>query len=280
MKMSKETLNNVENKQVGYGKVDKKTMNSVFRRWLFGVHTGWNYEKMQGLGFSYAMMPALRKIYKDDKEGMKKAVKNNMQFFNTNATTGSCIVGAAVALEEQGPQASEAVTAIKTGLMGPLAGVGDTLFTVLPNTVIGSIAAYMALEGNPIGIFLWIAFNLLRITLIKKFITLGYEQGTKLINDIGGLLKNVTEAANILGITVVGALVPSVLNAKFAFEWQNGEVLFSLQEIADKIMPALAPVALVAFTYWLLGRKKMTSTKAIFVLMGLGIVLYNLKILA
>ena len=110
--------------------------------------------------------------------------------------------------------------------------------------------------------------------------TLGYEKGSMLVGSIGGLLKNLTEAANILGITVVGALVPSVLNAKFALEWQNGEVLFSLQEIADKIMPGLAPVAIVGFTYWLLGRKKMTSTKAIFILMGLGIVLYNLKILA
>lgn len=261
-------------------KVDKKTMKSVFRRWLFGVHTCWNYEKMQGLGFCYAMIPALKKIYKDDKEGLKEAVQNNMQFFNTNASTGSAIVGAAIALEEKGPEAREAVTAIKTGLMGPLAGVGDTLFVVLPNTVIGSIAAYMALEGQPIGIFLWIAFNILRLFCMSKFMTLGYEKGSMLVGSIGGLLKNLTEAANILGITVVGALVPSVLNAKFALEWQNGEVLFSLQEIADKIMPGLAPVAIVGFTYWLLGRKKMTSTKAIFILMGLGIVLYNLKILA
>ena len=261
-------------------KVDRKTMKSVFRRWLFGVHTCWNYEKMQGLGFCYAMIPALKKIYKDDKEGLKEAVQHNMQFFNTNASTGSAIVGAALALEEKGPEAREAVTAIKTGLMGPLAGVGDTLFVVLPNTVIGSIAAYMALEGQPIGIFLWIAFNILRLFCMSKFMTLGYEKGSMLVGSIGGLLKNLTEAANILGITVVGALVPSVLNAKFALEWQNGEVLFSLQEIADKIMPGLAPVAIVGFTYWLLGRKKMTSTKAIFILMGLGIVLYNLKILA
>ena len=261
-------------------KLDKKTINSVFKRWLFGVHTCWNYEKMQGLGFCYAMIPALKKIYKDDEEGLKEAVQHNMQFFNTNASTGSAIVGAALALEEQGPQAREAVTAIKTGLMGPLAGVGDTLFTVLPNTVIGSIAAYMALEGQPIGIFLWIAFNILRLFCMHKFMTLGYEKGSMLVNSIGGLLKNLTEAANILGITVVGALVPSVLNAKFALEWQNGDVLFSLQDIADKIMPGLAPVAIVGFTYWLLGRKNMTSTKAIFVLMGLGIVLFNLKILA
>lgn len=260
-------------------KVSKKTMNRVFKRWLFGIHTCWNYETMQGLGYGYSMLPALKEIYGDDKEGLQEAVENNVQFFNTNATTGSLIVGAALALEEEGKDAREAITAIKTGLMGPLAGVGDTLFVVLPNTVIGSIAAYMALEGNPIGIFLWIAFNILRLFCMKKFMTIGYEQGSKLVGSIGGMLKNITEAANILGIVVVGALVPSVINAKFALEWQNGEVVFKLQEIADKIMPGLAPVLLVGFTYWLLGRKKMTSTKAIFVLMALGIILHYFKIL-
>ncbi len=261
-------------------KVSKKTMDRVFRRWLFGVHTCWNYETMQGLGYGYSMLPALKEIYGDDKEGLQKAVENNIQFFNTNATTGSLIVGASLALEEEGTDAREAITAIKTGLMGPLAGVGDTLFTVLPNTVIGSIAAYMGgLQGNPIGIFLWIGFNILRLFCMKKFINIGYKQGSKLVGSIGGMLKNITEAANILGITVVGALVPSVISAKFALEWKNGEVVFKLQDIADKIMPALAPVAIVAFTYWLLGRKKMTSTKAIFILMALGIILHNLKIL-
>lgn len=260
-------------------KVSEKTLNRVFKRWLFGIHTCWNYETMQGLGYGYSMLPALEEIYGDDKEGLQKAVESNMKFFNTNATTGSLIVGAALALEEEGDSAREAVTAIKTGLMGPLAGVGDTLFTVLPNTVIGSIAAYMGIQGNPIGIFLWIAFNLLRLFCMNKFMKIGYTQGTKLVSSIGGMLKNITEAANILGITVVGALVPSVINAKFAFQWKNGEVVFKLQEIADKIMPGLAPVALVAFTYWLLGRKKMTSTKAIFILMALGIVLHNIWVL-
>lgn len=260
-------------------KVSEKTLNRVFKRWLFGIHTCWNYETMQGLGYSYTMLPALEEIYGDDKEGLQEAVESNMQFFNTNATTGSLIVGAALALEEEGASTREAVTAVKTGLMGPLAGVGDTLFVVLPNTVIGSIAAYMGIQGNPIGIFLWIAFNILRLFCMKTFIKIGYTQGTKLVSSIGGMLKNITEAANILGITVVGALVPSVINAKFAFQWKNGEVVFKLQEIADKIMPGLAPVALVGFTYWLLGRKKMTSTKAIFILMALGIVLHNIWVL-
>ena len=51
------------------------------------------------------------------------------------------------------------------------------------------------------------------------------------------------------------------------------------QEILDQIMPCMVPVRVVAFIYWLLGRKKMTSTKAIILVMVLSIVLYALGIL-
>lgn len=261
-------------------KLDKQTMNSVFKRWWLGIHAGWNYEKMQGLGFCYSIMPALRKIYTNEEE-LKEATQNHMQFFNTNATTGALIVGATLAIEEEkGLEAKEAVTAIKTGLMGPLAGVGDTLFVVIPNTVIGSIAAYMAMQGNPIGIFLWFAFNILRVFLMRLFLKIGYEQGSKLVGSVGGVLKSVTECANILGITVVGALVPSVMNAQLKYQYTNGKVVMKLQDIADKIMPGLVPVLIVGFTYWLLGRKKMNSTRVLLALMALGILLFNLGILA
>lgn len=44
-------------------------------------------------------------------------------------------------------------------------------------------------------------------------------------------------------------------------------------------MPSLIPVLLVAFVYWLLGRKKMTSTKVILFVLVLGIILSYFHIL-
>lgn len=261
-------------------KITKKDLNKVFLRWLLGLQCCWNYEKMQGLGFCYSILPALKKIY-PNKEELKEATENHMQFFNTNGTVGAVILGATVALEEEkGLEAREAIAAIKTGLMGPLAGVGDTVFGVIPNTVIGSIASYMALQGNFIGIFLWGGFFVLRTIFIRYLVGAGYKQGTRLVESLGGMLSKITDSANILGMTVVGALVPSVINSKLSYEFTNGEVVMKLQEIADKIMPGLVPVCLVGFTYWLLGRKNMTSSKAIFILMVLGVILFNLKILA
>ena len=260
-------------------KLDNKTINKVFFRWLLASQTAWNYEKMQGLGYCFAMLPALRKIYKNDDE-LNEAVKSHLQFFNCNIITGQFILGANLAIEEaEGAKAREAVAAIKTGLMGPLAGIGDTLFGVTLNTVFGSIAAYMALEGSPIGCFLWIFANIIKIIISKDFINSGYKQGAKLISSMGNMLKNITDSASMLGLMVIGALIPTVIKGNVPYVYTSGQVKLVGQEVIDKIMPALVPLAIVGFTYWLLGRKSMNSTKVIIILIILSIVAFNLKIL-
>lgn len=260
-------------------KLDQQTINRVFYRWLFASQTAWNYEKMQGLGYCFAMMPALRRIYTEEEE-LKAAVKNHLQFYNCHIVTGQFVLGANLAIEEaQGAKAKDAVAAIKTGLMGPLAGIGDTLFGVTLNTVFGSIAAYMALEGSAIGCYLWVLANLIKIALSKKFLDAGYAQGAKLISSIGNVLKNITDSASILGLMVIGALIPTVVRGHVPYVYASGEVKLVAQEVLDKMMPALVPLAIVGFTYWLLGRKGMNSTKVILVLILLSIAAYNLKIL-
>ena len=46
--------------------LSQKTLNKVFWRWYFWGQIGWNYEKMQGSGYCYAMMPALKEIYTNE----------------------------------------------------------------------------------------------------------------------------------------------------------------------------------------------------------------------
>ncbi len=115
---------------------------------------------------------------------------------------------------------------------------------------------------------------------MKNFYAMGYREGAKIVSEIGNRLKKITKAANILGITVIGALIPSVVNARFAYEFSWGEVSISIQELADKIMPSLAPTLVVFFAYWMLGRKKMNSTRVTLLLVLVGILAYNLKVFA
>lgn len=252
--------------------VTKKDINKSFCRWWMHGQDAWNYEKMQGLGYAYSMIPVLRKIYQDDEDGMYLAVKNHMQFFNCGFYTATLIMGATIGIEEEKKQeGAEVVTAIKTGLMGPLAGVSDTLFQAIIKTIFGAIAAYMALEGSSVGIWLWIIANIVKIVVSFQFMHVGYRQGVKLVTTMGSQLKKITECANILGLTVIGALIPSVVKANVPYVFKNGSVELELQSILDKVMPSLLPVLIVFIIYWLLGKKKMNTTKAVLLLIVLSI---------
>lgn len=252
--------------------ITKQDIKKVRYRWLLLGEAAWNYEKMQGLGYCFSMIPVLKKLY-PEQEDMKKALNTHLQFFNTHQEFAEIILGIDIAMEEkEGIEALEAVSAIKTGLMGPLAGIGDTLFGVIANTIFFSIGSYMALEGNPIGVIMYLIWGCIRVALRGQFIRIGYREGTKLIQNLGDKMNRVTEAASILGLTVVGALIPSVVNANVPFVFKSGEVKMELQNILNQIMPSLIPVLLVALVYTLLNRKGMTSFKAIIFVMILGIV--------
>lgn len=107
-------------------KLTKKDLFQANWRWLWASQLSWNYEKMMAPGYFYTVLPFLKRFYQDDE--LVDMMKMHSQFFNTNAFTGPFIIGMDLAIEEhQGYKAKETVAGIKTGLMGPLAGVGDTI---------------------------------------------------------------------------------------------------------------------------------------------------------
>lgn len=163
--------------------------------------------------------------------------------------------------------------------MGPFAGVGDTIFGVILPTIFGSIAAYMGLQGNVTGVVIWVLVNILVVGARFTLLPLGYKQGAKLVTEFADRLNALTDAAILLGVTVVGALIPTVIKATVPFVYKSGKVELKMQDMLDQIMPSLVPVLLVALIYALLGHKKMTSTKAILLVMVIAIILFNLKIL-
>lgn len=259
-------------------KLTKQDINQVYVRNLFALQFGWNYEKMQGLGYAYVIMPVLKRLYGDDPEKMKRALKMQTSYFNTTPGTSHLIVGADMALEEEfGIESEETVSALKTGLMGPLAGVGDTLFIAIYRAIVFSIAAYIALQGNPVGLIVPLVACAGVLWVRYKFTWMGYQSGHKLATGFADSIAPITEAASILGLTVVGALIPSVINYKTNIAFTMGDVTFALQDMLDKIMPCMLPLGIVMLSYWLLGKKKVNSTKLIFILLGLGMVLGNIQ---
>lgn len=261
-------------------KLTKKELLKISAFYLISSQWNWNYERMMSSGYLAAVLPALKKFYGDDPETLKQMMEIENQFFNTNADFGNLIIGIDLAIQqEEGIKAKETVANIKTALMGSLAGVGDALFHVIWGTVFGSLAATMALQGSAVGIIIWIVANILRQIARIYFAPLGFSQGTKLVTTFKDKLNAFTGAATVMGITVIGSLIPSVIRANVPAVFVSGEREVVIQEVLNQIMPALVPVVLLAATYWLLGRKNMNSTRVIWVVLIASIILYNFGIL-
>ncbi|ANU38149.1 PTS system mannose/fructose/sorbose family transporter subunit IID [Vibrio scophthalmi] len=258
-------------------KITKSDLTKVNLRWLFGCQICWNYEKMQGQGYLFSMLPVLRKLYSGEK--LKEMMRYHNQFYNTSPHLGGLILGADIAIEEkEGFESKEAVAGLKAGLMGSFGGVGDSIF-ILVTTILGSIAAYMAINGNALGVCIWFVVNLFIIAVRWKFIYLAYDKGTTLFSGMSTKLDAMTDAATILGVTVIGALVPTVVKTNLLYSYQEGELTVSIQGMLDQIMPAIIPVAIVATIFSLLGKKGFTSTRIIVGIMFLSVVAYNFGIL-
>lgn len=257
----------------GRYKVTKKDLRKTSNRYNFMACNIFNYESQMGPAVSWAMAPVLRKIYKNDDE-YKDALNNHFNYFNSTTCMSSVILGATLAVEEKdGIEAKETVQSLKTSLMGPFAGVGDTLVWVLWPTIMGSISGYMAQQGNPLGAIIWFICNVIFWFVKSKLFQVGYYSGTKLITNLGEKLAVFTEAASIMGLSVVGALIATSVKLTTAVNFKVGEVAMNLQtDILDKIMPSLLPVLVTALVYKLLGNKKWTPTKLILLIIVFSLV--------
>ena len=242
-----------------------KDFQQINKRSLFAYQLGWNYERMQNSGYLYTILPQLRKIYGDGTPELKEIMKMHSQFFNTSNFFNTVVTGIDLAIEEkQGLKGKQTVNGLKVGLMGAFASIGDSIFASLIPTIFGALAAAMAKEGNPIGLLIWIAANIAICVFRWKQLRFAYEKGTTLVTEMRDKLNALTDAATVLGVFMVGALVATM----------------DIQDNLNMIIPKLLPALIVGFVYWLLGKKNMTSTKAIIIVLVVCIVLGGLGILS
>ena len=275
-------MNSSEISHFKHQTLTKEDLRRVNLRYMFGGQLGWNYERMMNVAYVHAILPAMIKMYGDDSDVLRDMLQMEMQFYNTSPFLSAIITGMDLSLQnESGTKSKEAVAAIKTGLMGPFAAVGDSLCGAVIPTSLGSLAAYMGMKGNPIGVIIWLLCAVVILGLRYFELPLAYREGKKLVSNVGNLLNNLTDAATLLGVFVIGGLIPTVVNVIVPFKLTIGKKSLAIQaDMLDQILPALVPIALVALAYWLLGRKKMNSTRVIWVFLIGSIVLYSLKLLA
>lgn len=261
-------------------KLTHEDFKQINRRSLLGFQLGWNYERMQGSGYLYTILPQLRKMYGDGTDELKKVMKTHTQFFNTSNFFNTVVTGIDLALEEkQGVKSLDSVTGLKAGLMGSFAAIGDAIFGALIPAIFGALAANMAMQGNPVGIFIWIIAQIVVMVFRWKQLEYAYREGTALVTTMQGKLQAITDAVTLLGVFMVGALVATMVNVQIVAVPHIGDVAFNIQNNLNMILPRLLPAAITGAVYWLLGKKNMTSTKAIFIVLIVCIVLGGLGIL-
>nr|WP_242693642.1 PTS system mannose/fructose/sorbose family transporter subunit IID [Staphylococcus nepalensis] len=263
----------------GY-QLSKKDFNQINRRSLLFFQLGWNYERMQGSGYLFIILPQLRKIYGDDSPELKEMMKIHSQFFNTSNFFNTIITGIDLAMEEEQKYAAkDTVKGMKVGLMGSFAAVGDSLFASLIPTIFGALAGNMAQQGNPIGALIWIVATVAIVIFRWKQLGYAYKEGVSLITTMQHRLETLTNAATLLGVFMVGALVATIVKVEFAWKPTIGNVTIDIQENVDMILPKLLPLIIALSIYWLLGRKHMNATRAIFIVLIISVILSALGVI-
>ena len=268
---------NNENK---YVLLDKKTIRKSWLRWIMFNQANYNYERMQGTGFCHAMVPVINKLYPDNQGKRAELMQNHMQFFNTEPQWGACIIGLTAALEEKRAQGSEeitgdTITSIKSGLMGPLAGIGDTIDGGVVTPLLLTLFIGITNTGNIMGVIGYIIVEALFMwTIYWQSYKLGYEKGSDAIVTImeSGLINQLILGASIMGCLVLGGLVGNYVTLGLKLMVPvGGGVMFNIQEqLFDVILPGALPLLLTLGTYKLV-KKGWSSVNIIILVAVVGL---------
>lgn len=254
-------------------KFTDKELSRISWRWVMMGQLSMNYGKMQGSGYLTTMLPVIDRLYGDDPEARQRALVAHSQFFNCTPHMAHIILGMDIAIEEnEGIEAISTVSALKTSLMGPLSGIGDTIFAVMNSVVFGSIAATMAVDGNWIGMFIWEVWYLFVLFVLRPwFFRIGYKQGVNLVTVYSEKLKSITKAVSTLGLIVVGSMISSMVKINFA-TINLFSTEFNIQaDFFDKIIPYLPQGLLALLLYWIVSKRNLSTTKLIIIVIAFSV---------
>ena len=260
--------------------LSKKDVVKSFWRWTFFSHANYNYERLAGTGFCHAMAPIIEKLYKDNPEEYKAAVQRHIEFYNTEPHFGGVINGMVIAMEEErangAPISDEAINGIKTGLMGPFAGIGDTLWQGTLTPILLSIGISLASSGSLAGPLVYAVLMMGIMLSIAYYVWMtGYKLGKEGLQRIleSNLIKKVITGASALGAIVMGALTAGFVSVSTPLLINiQGAGMIVQTDILDKLFRGLLPLALTLGTLYLLKNKKVKATKVMALLIVIAAV--------
>ncbi|WEV56262.1 PTS system mannose/fructose/sorbose family transporter subunit IID [Ligilactobacillus acidipiscis] len=265
----------------------KLSHSDLVKTWLWeqSDESAYNYERLQALGLTNMMIHPIKKLY-DDPKRQAEELQKYMVFFNTEPhMVGPIIHGVALSMEEARANdqnvSPEDINGVRTGLMGPAAGIGDTVGQGIFFPILASLGASMALDGNYLGPVLFTVLFELALYSIGYFLFMfGYKKGKSSVIQIlkNGLIDKVTNAFSILGLMVVGAMAATRVTVKTPLVWDIGQTTINLQKVLNTLAPGLIPLGITVLVWWMVS-KKVNPTWIIVGIFAVGIACSYLGIL-
>ncbi|MFT4028314.1 MAG: PTS system mannose/fructose/sorbose family transporter subunit IID [Protaetiibacter sp.] len=254
--------------------LSKKALNRSFWTWYHGSITGYNHQIMEGLSFATAMQPVVDDLYDTDEE-KREAMETYRPLFNTEMHMGFAIVGITASLEESKARGNtdvtpEMINGVRTSLMGPLAGMGDSLIPGTYVPILLSIALSLSQGGSVLGpLFYIVAWNVTMLLFIRFLFTRGYRLGVNSARFlVGQQAQAIRESIVMLGSIVIGALAATWIAVQTSLSIPlggstevDGEEVpneLHLQDTFDGILPGLLSLLLVLFAWFLMAKLRVT----------------------
>ncbi|GEL15862.1 PTS system mannose/fructose/sorbose family transporter subunit IID [Pediococcus cellicola] len=243
---------------------EKKLIRQMYWR-SFTLYSAVTPAKQGASGFEYSMLPAINRFYKNA-EDKRKAMVRQMSYFNTNIAMVPFVMGIAASMEKKRSENKDfnedSINAVKTSLMGPLAGIGDSLTWGVLRVLAGSIAISLAQGGNILAPIIYLLIFNIPVQLVRWYGgQLGYTLGSTLISDLyeKGLINIMTKAASIVGLVMVGAMTSSMV--KFNLAWNlvvKGKTILKSQALLNQIFIGLLPLLITLLCFYLLKNKNVS----------------------
>lgn len=266
----------------------KKYLQFFWRSWA--IQASWNYERQMNMGFLYGIAPTLDELYPDEKdpvqlEHKKEAYERHMAFYNCTPQTSAFVLGLASSMEEQYAADREhfnpdTINAVKTSLMGPLSGVGDSFFQGTVRVIAFGLGISLAQQGSILGPILAILISLIPSWLVTWFGgKLGYTMGSKYLTKLqsGNLMDQLMYVCGVVGLMVIGAMVASMVGITTPVAFASTGLV--LQDIVDGILPQALSLAITMAMYFLIRKRVSTGWLLLICIIG-GIIINALGVLA
>lgn len=260
-------------------KISKKALNHSFLNWFYGHLTCFSQEHMQTFGYMTAMLPIIQDLYDTNEEQTEKVLTYST-FFNTEPQVGSIVVGITAGMEEARangePVDDETINGIRAGLMGPLAGIGDSLVvgTLLP--ILLGIALGLSGGGSPLGaIFYILVWNIAMFLIMRFMYFKGYELGGKAVEVLVGEKANaIRDSIIMLGTMVIGGVTASWINISTSFQMlgSDGSVIVDLQKTLNDVYPSILSAVFVLICWYLLSKKRLSPVLVMLILVAVAFV--------